>query len=240
MPPFEVLLPVGAIGLYLFDTLLLLYSNELLLVHRRRWGFIMSSPLILGGRRLCFVNPLTPMFPQFRVQWSETDTRQQHDTAVALAPFLSALRPLQYLVSLLWLLLLALPVEIYLYGTGLELLVLMGAFYSLVMIALVYIFVRRHTLHVSGRTFAALSFDSLACAPFAVNLVRKLATRRSLNGNPIDFAGQVFDQQGFTALVQAISQRVGEEQQREYGQTPRWLELQAYRQQLAARISSQA
>ena len=61
MPSFEVLLPLGALGLYLFDSVLLLYSNEVLFLHsRRRWGFVMSSALLLGGRRLCFVNPLTP------------------------------------------------------------------------------------------------------------------------------------------------------------------------------------
>jgi hypothetical protein len=238
---FEVLLPIGAIGLYLFDSVLLLYSNEVLFLRSdARWRYLLSSPLLLGGRRLCFVNPLTPAIPQFRVKWSENDTRQQSERDEDLSEFFTALRPLQYLVTGLWLLLLALPVELYLFGTGIELLALMAAFYGLVLAALIYTYVRRATLGLSGRAFAALSFDSLACAPFAVNLVRKLTMRRALAGNPIDFAERAFDARTFAGLVTAVSGRVGEEQQREYGQSPRWRELEAYRQQLLARLPSRA
>jgi hypothetical protein len=87
---------------------------------------------------------------------------------------------------------------------------------------------------VSRKSFLALSFDSLACAPFAINLMRKLALRRSLAGNPIDFACRTFEPATFSTLIHAVCQRVRDEQQREYGQTPRWAELEAYRKQLAA------
>jgi hypothetical protein len=241
MPSFEVLLPIGALGLYLFDSILLLYSNEVLFVNRGgRWGFVMSSPLIFGGRRLCFVNPLAPGVAQFRVQWAENDSRQQQEGNEALQEFFTALRPVRYLTAVLLVMLLALPVELVIFGTGLELLVLMASFYLVILVALTYIYVRHRQLQLSGRSFAALCFDSLACSPFAINLTRKLAMRRSLAGNPVDFAQRVFDAQAFTGLVTAIAGRVGEEQQREYGQTPRWHELEAYRQQLIARIKPPA
>jgi len=233
MPSFEVLLPVGAIALYLFDTVLLLYYNEVLFVRGiRRWAFVMSSPLLVAGRRLCFVNPLAPAVAQFRIQWSENDTRPEEESGAVLQEFLAALRPVQYLVVVLLLLLLALPLELFLFGTGLELLLLMASFYGVILVALIYIYLHRGTLRLSGRSFAALSFDALACAPFAINLVRKLALHRSLAGNPIDFAQHAFDAPTFAALLQAVSERVSEEQRREYGQTPRWLELEQYRQQL--------
>ena len=235
MPPFEVLLPLGAIGLYLFDSTLLLYSNELLFARRAgTWRLGVGSALILGGRRLCLLNPFTPATPLFRVRWSEADTRQEQESREELAAFLAALGPLQYLVIALWVLLLALPVELLLLGTGIELLALMAAFYAVVLASLGYIYARRRQLHVSGRSFLALSFDSLACAPFAINLVRKLSLRRSLAGNPIDFARRTFEPVAFSALIHAVSQRVSAEQQREYGQTPRCAELEAYRKELAA------
>jgi hypothetical protein len=235
MPSFEVLLPLGAIGLYLFDSTLLLYSNELLFARRSgRWSFATSSSLLLAGRRVCFLNPFTPAIPQFRVRWSETDTRQEQQSREELDAFLAALGPLRYLVIALWILLLALPVELLLLGTGIGLLVLMAAFYVVVLAAIGYIYVRRCELQVSGKSFLALSFDSLACAPFAINLVRKLALRRSLAGNPIDFARRTFDPATFSALIHAVCQRVSDEQQREYGQTPRWAELEAYRKELIA------
>jgi hypothetical protein len=235
MPPFEVLLPLGAIGLYLFDSTLLLYSNELLFApHSGRWSFAMSSSLLLGGRRVCFLNPFTPATPQFRVRWSEADIRHEQEPLPQLDAFLAALGPLRYLVGLLWLLLLALPVDVFFLGTGVELLALMAAFYAVILAALGFIYARRQALQVSGKAFLALSFDCLACAPFAINLVRKLALRRSLAGNPIDFARRTFEPEIFSALLQAVARRVSEEQQREYGQTPKWAELEAYRKELAA------
>ena len=241
MPAFEVLLPIGAIGLYLFDSVLLLYANEVLFVNSRgRWGFAMSSPFLLGGRRLCFVNPLTPAVAQFRVRWSEDDARQEQESDEALQEFFAALLPVRYMTALLLVLLLALPVELMFFGTGLQLLALMASFYAVILLALAYIFVRRKALQLSGRAFAALSFDSLACSPFAINLVRKLTMQRGLAGNPFDFAGHVFDPQVFAVLVRAVVERVGEEQQREFGQTPRWHELEDYRQQLLARVKQSA
>jgi hypothetical protein len=241
MPPFEVLLPLGAIGLYLFDSTLLLYSNELLFARRAgRWTFATSSELFLAGRRVCFLNPFTPATPQFRVRWSEADTREEQESPAQLDAFLAALGPLRYFVMALWLLLLALPAELVLWGTGIELLALMAAFYGVILAALGYIYARRRELRLSGKSFLALSFDSLACAPFAVNLVRKLALRRSLAGNPIEFARRTFEPAIFSALIHAVCRRVSDEQQREYGQTPRWAELEAYRKELIATESSGA
>jgi hypothetical protein len=235
MPPFEVLLPLGAIGLYLFDSTLLLYSNELLFACRAgKWSFATGSTQRLSGRRLYLLNPFTPATPQFRVRWSEADTRQEQESRPELDAFLATLGPLRYLVIALWVLLLALPVELLLLGTGIELLALMAAFYVVILAALGYIYARRRELRVSGKSFLALSFDCLACAPFAINLVRKLALRRSLAGNPIDFARRTFEPATFSTLIHAVCQRVRDEQQREYGQTPRWAELEAYGKELAA------
>ena len=235
MPSFAVWLPLGAIGLYLFDSTLLLYSNELLFVRRAgRWSFAESSSLLLAGRRLCFPNPLKPGTPQFRIRWSETDARLEQEEHGELEHFLAALRPLQYLVMTLFVILLTLPVELFLFGTGVELLVLTAAFYIVILGALGYIFSRRRELRVSGKSFLALSFDSLACAPFAINLVRKLALRRALAGNPIAFARRRFDPETFATLIGAVCRRVSEEQQREYGQTPRWSQLETYRKELGA------
>src|SRR5690349_15804083 len=116
MPPFEVLLPLGAIGLYLFDSTLLLYANEVMFLRRRaRWSFAMSFGLLLGCRRLWCANPLTPAIPQFRLRWSDADGRQDQESGQELCAFLQALRPLQYLVGVLWLLLAALPLELFLF-----------------------------------------------------------------------------------------------------------------------------
>ena len=235
MPPFEVLLPLGAIGLYLFDSALLLYSNELLFLRRAR-GWIAGghSSLLLAGRRVYLPNPFTPGTPQFRVRWSEADTRQERESGADLEEFFAALRPLQYLVGVLLAILVALPVELAVFGTGVELLVLMACFYAVILASLVHIFLRRRALSLSRKAFLSVAFDALACAPFAINLVRKLAQRRSLAGNPIEFARETFDPGSFARLIHAVARRVSEEQRREYGQTPRWAVLEAFSRRLDA------
>jgi hypothetical protein len=241
MPAFEVLLPLGAIGLYLFDSTLLLYSNELMFVRRRsRWGFAESSALLLAGRRIYVPNPLAPGTPQFRVRWSDADSRQEQEEAGELEIFFTALRPVQYLVIALLIIMLALPLELLVFGTGVELLLVMAAFYVVTLASLGYIFARRRELRLSGRAFAALCFDTLACAPFAINLVRKLALRRALVGNPIAFAARTFEPAVFSSLIRAVDTRVCAEQRQESGQTPRWSELESYRQRLAAMASPEA
>jgi hypothetical protein len=236
MPSFELLLPMGAIGLYLYDSLLLLYANESLFVrHRRGWSVVAGSDLFVSGRRLCLPNPLTPHLPQFRVQWSERDGRQGLESASEVERFLAALRPAQYLVLVLLVLLLALPVELLCFGTGVALLVLFAAFYVVILSALVCVYVRRRDLTLTDRAFAALAVDVLACAPFGLNLVRKVSVRRSLAGNPLVFAQHAFDAEAFANLVDLVCQRVVEEQRREDDQSPRWLELEAFRQRLLGR-----
>ena len=235
MPAFEVLLPLGAIGLYLFDSTLLLYSNELMFVRRgSRWSIAGSSALLLAGRRIYVPNPLSPGTPQFRVLWSEADSRQEQEEAAELERFFTALRPVQFLVIALLIIMLALPLELLVFGTGVELLLVMAAFYTLTLATLGYIFARRRELRVSGRAFAALCFDSLACAPFAINLARKLALGRPVVGNPIAFAARTFEPAVFSSLIRAVDTRLSAEQMRESGQTPRWSELESYRRRLAA------
>jgi hypothetical protein len=91
MTSFEVWLPVGAIGLYLFDSILWLYSNEL--IFQRRGGKWISAAIpafLLAGRRVCFPNPLTPGTPQFTVRWSESDRRSEQESAAELDEFYRA------------------------------------------------------------------------------------------------------------------------------------------------------
>jgi hypothetical protein len=240
MTSFEVWLPVGAIGLYLFDSILWLYSNELIFQHRGgKWICPGVPAFLVAGRRVYFPNPLTPGTPQFKVRWSESDRRTEQDSTAELEEFFRALAPIRYLVNTLLGMLLILPVELLLFGTGAELLVLMAAFYLVIVVTLICIFRRRRALRLTSRAFAALCFDSLACSPFALNLVRKLSLRRALAGNPIDFASRSFEPAALAGLIAGVTGRVREEQVREAEQTDRWRELEAYCQQLEAMVADQ-
>ena len=110
----------------------------------------------------------------------------------------------------------------------------MALFYLVILVTLVVIYRRRGALRLTGRGFAALCFDALACAPFAINLVRKLALRRSLAGNPIAFATEAFEPPALASLIDVVTARVKEDQLREDSHSPRWEVLEAYQQKLNA------
>jgi hypothetical protein len=240
MPSFEVLLPVGAIAFYLFDSAMLLYSNELLL-HRRaqRWTYSAGSNFFLLGRRLWLANPFEPQYALFRVAWSETDRRPAQDKPQEMAAFLVALRPLRYLVLVLLILLIGgLPLSALLFGAGIVMLAVIGLYYACVLLALAMVYARREIFGLgSARAMLSVAFDVLACPPFAVNLVRKLSLQRSIAGNPIEFARLALEPQRFATLVALICARVDSDLRGAVENSANMKSLQEFRAHLEALAS---
>jgi hypothetical protein len=209
------MLILGIVVFYLFDSAMLLYVNELVFVEKNgKWVFgLPESGWKMLGKNLYVPNPLTPDYPLFRACWVVSSPPNEHQEDIeTLRQFLNELNPLRYMTfSLFVLLLIGLPIVLLGFGTGLALLLLLGVIYCAISVMLAQIYRQREKLGLSGKTFAKLAFDSLACAPFALNLVRKITLRRSLVGDPICFAHQVLDADAFAQLVQALCHRVDEE-----------------------------
>jgi len=209
MTPVELWLPLGAIAFYLYDSAQLLWHNELLYVRAgKRWRAEGPSDISWLGRRLYLPNPLLPHRPGFKVHWSLSDG------AAAAAPvpaeFLRALRPIGFITVLLCGLLLLLPLISWTLGAGLVMLLLFAVYYSFIFLALGIMLVRRRALQLSGSACASLAFDALACAPFAINLVRKIALRRGIEGEPVAFAGTQFAPAERGALRTLLARKVEE------------------------------
>lgn len=211
MTPVELWLPVGAIAFYLYDSAQLLWHNEMFFV-RAAGCWRAEGPMNISwlGRRLYLPNPLLPQRPGFKVHWNLTDERP---TPAALpGDFLRALRPIGLLAMLLSWLLLLLPLVSWTLGAGLAMLLLFAVYYGLVLLALAFMLFRRAALRLSGPACASLAFDALACAPFAINLVRKIALRHGLEGDPLAFAGGQFDPAARTALRALLERKLAEQQ----------------------------
>ncbi len=186
---FEVALPLGALAFYLYDSMLLVHDNELLL-HRsgRRWFATQGSDWVLFGRRVCFPAPLMAWAPVLRAFWS-TPRREATSTDWPSPDYLRALRPFQVLCTvLLVLLVVALPIASLAFGSGLVLLAVFAAYYLLVITALVWLFFRRARLGLATRAYWSLAVDCIACAPFAANLVRRVTLHHTLAGDALAYA----------------------------------------------------
>lgn len=221
MSPTEFWLPVGAVAFYLYDAAHLLWQNEL--VYERagaRWRVEGGSSLRLGARRLFMPNPLLPQRPLFLVCWNG---RQPGDTgdagdasgagARSAAPdaFIAALQPIG-LVNILQLVLLCLlPAALWSLGTGIAALAVFALFYLATCIALAIAWRRRGALALSTRAFWSLCFDALACAPFAINLTRRISLRHGLCAEPLRFAARHFDAATLAQVRELVAARVREE-----------------------------
>ncbi|HEX9474130.1 MAG TPA: hypothetical protein VF931_08060 [Steroidobacteraceae bacterium] len=234
MPTFDILLPLGAIAFYLIDSVLLVYDNELLWVRRGpRWSIREGSDVRVLGKRLYLPNPLTPHALLFRVVWSPSDVRPLGDAPEPIEDFTRTLSAIRVLVmAQLIILLVLLPLVSWTIGADWPLLSLFALFYVLLVTALIVLYRRRGSLGLTVKSFWWLALDVLACAPFGVNLLRKISLRRSISGNPILFARAHFDADARRQLLRILDRRVREDLAREEDGAVRQNELQAFLDQL--------
>jgi hypothetical protein len=231
---FELLLPIGALGFYLFDSAALLYGNEFIFtLQSNRWAWSAGSEIILRGRRLYLPNPFTPQRLCFRTAWSEGALEELTSDIENIVTLQRAVRPLAVLDQwLLILILLVMPVVIALLGTGVALLAVFAACYLTVLVMIGVACRRRAQLGLSPRQLLSLSFDSALCPPFAINLVRKIGLRQRLVRDPVAFARANCSPIAFAALLSAICKRLDLDLSELDPTAAKSAQLQAYRAHL--------
>jgi hypothetical protein len=209
----EVALPLGAVALYLYDCLLLMFDNEYLFTRSlRAWRASAGSAIVVFGRRVLLLNPLLPHRPVFRVAVSSADFRDEaaadHDLPDSDA-FRRAVLPLQVIVQAqLIILFVVLPASLGTFGPDWISVAVVGIFYALTLVALIWAGIRRDCLGLDGKTLALLWSDGMLCAPFAVNLVRKISLHWKLGPSAIRFAKDRFQRPAFAAFAQLLCSRL--------------------------------
>ncbi len=212
MSPTEFWLPIGAVAFYLYDAALLLWQNELVYTRAgSSWLVDGGSQVRLGARRLFLPNPLLPQRPQFLVRWSGSDPRAAEADAQVPEALLRALRPIGALNFVQLVLLIALPVALWLDGAGIAALAVFALFYVLSIVALVFMFRRRALLGLSLRQCWMQALDAIACAPFAVNITRRIALLHGVAGEPLRFAARHFDAPMLAQTRELVAARIHEE-----------------------------
>jgi hypothetical protein len=205
---FEVLLPIGAIGFYLFDAALMLYGNEFVLLRSRRHWYSAGGQVQLLGRRLYLPNPFTPGRVLFRLRW---DIGRSVDGALDIDDLVRLTRPLRVIVTIqaVILLLLLPPVSMAL-GAGNFLLSLFAAFYLLTLLSTAILIKRRKALRLADRHCAFVVFEAVLCAPFALNMVRKLALALSAEVAWLETAERAFASNEKRQIAECIGERIAE------------------------------
>lgn len=236
MPSFDVLLLLGVIGFYLYDSSMLLYTNELVYLERNyKWSFASpSNNWALLGKILYIPNPIRPDIAMWRIYWTEKThvfNGNIEEERKSLENLCTQVRPFRYMVLVLLILFsLGLPIALFKYGGGVILLILFGLIYLTIAFILAYALWKRHALELPLRKWAFLAFESLFCPPFALNILRKITLNHSISCEPILLAETIFEKDIFNRVVDVVAQRIDQQLECLTSDHPRFSALRIYRQ----------
>jgi len=206
----EYLLLAGIAAFYLYDSALLLFSEEVLFMRwRGGWRASVGSDFTLGGRYLALPALLLPGTPILRAHWPRQDAVAGDDAGASMDAMARRLRPLAWSCRLVALLLfVAVPLALLRHWPSQWLLGLLLAIYLPTAVAVAWLAWQRQALGLSRAVLATIALDVLACPPFAPNLVRRVSLRMPL-ADPAAFAREVLPAARERTLVARIEQRIG-------------------------------
>jgi hypothetical protein len=179
LPSHEVLLQLLVVGFYLQDSLQALAPNEAVLVRgwRGRWHAAFGQRgWKIAGRELLLPNPFTPHRPLFRLAWrmegSAEATQPKPARELTVPPDIDRLRPFVIVAGLA--LFVLLPLGLFSRAGTLLAIAAVVLLYVNNLLALSLAYRWRDRLGVDKRRLVSMALECLACAPYGLNLVRRL------------------------------------------------------------------
>jgi hypothetical protein len=237
--PFEALLILGVLGFYLYDSAILLFSNQLVFIKSYgKWSVSFpSGRWRLMGKLLFFPNPFTPFNLVFLAAWTTKDSASKSESK-NVSKLLVAIPYLRISVMvLMFLLIIALPIVIFKLGIGTSSLVILSLIYLTIINMLCYAYIKKEDLGLSNKAFAELAFEALICPPFALNLIRNISLRHLLCKNPVKFSAEELENEDFKKFIGVLVEKLTEEFELEDEEDSlRSIELINYREKIKGMI----
>lgn len=200
----------GVVALYLYDSALLLFHNEIVLVGERHgYGVSAGSGFELGGRHVFLPSPFCPHQPVFRVSWPQHGLLTESVPTVRVRRVRVALAAIAYwMILLLMLFAVALPYVLLVARDVQLLLMWIGAVYATIAMILLHVYRHRKALNLSRRAVAAIALDALLCIPFALNTVRKIGLRQHFDVDLRAAASSMLSDDARNQLLVILRQRI--------------------------------
>lgn len=223
---------------YLYDSSVLLYSNEAILTcdGARRWSATTGTGLVFAGRALQVLNPFTPYRPSFRLHW-DFGTLESEPTDLGWSE-----RAGEFL-SLAWVsvtggiaLFIVLPLGLFTDLGEYAVIPALFLLYGSILLALIRL--RRSANHasMSRKRFWALAFECVACPPFGVNMVRHVTLADRI-AEPLPLAAvRLLDARRWAELRDICVSRVDAALQRLGDDSAEKAILEAQKQRLSALV----
>ncbi|MDR2220473.1 MAG: hypothetical protein LBE24_07845 [Methylobacillus sp.] len=235
IPHPEVVLVIGMVALYLYDSTMLLASNEAVLAGgKKRWGALFGADNVpMRNKEPLIPNPFLPHQPLYRFAWK---MEGQSDPTPSWSPPVNSYARLIPSVWLMFLALFALiPLGLFALGPWVWI-AGMALFYVNAILALTLVWFKRADYAVSNWRFAALAFECLACPPFALNLVRHLSLQFKPTEDFIAVMNQYLSEAEREAALAKIARRLRHAIDWETEASPRAAALTAHLQTIESAL----
>lgn len=207
---FDILIILGIVGFYIYDSAHLYFYNEFNL--QKGLGSTFKSQLISRQlnvfRKYLFIpNLLLSHQLLFKCAWKIKDSEliMHSDDIRHLKNISQTLKPLQWINILVFVLTLAiLPFLILFKADYLAVAIILVIIYSLNLISILFVIVKRKKLQLSWLKIMQLLLDALLCPPFALNLLRKISLNYHAKTDGILLAAQILNPQQYQQLLDEI------------------------------------
>ncbi len=211
----EALLAMLIIAFFLKDSLLMLRQNEAVLVRgfRGRWraGFG-EKHWRWAGREPYFANPLRPHEPIVRLNWQLAPNQEAHSQPVLrkvdVPPEVLLLGVFAWTN---WLALLLLICTLTHTISVISTVPVVALLYASICVSLMATWLWRKPLGLDTKAFSVLAFECIACAPYAVNLVRRVATHLRIDEDFTCAARRLLSDKALLAANRECLARVDEQ-----------------------------
>jgi hypothetical protein len=231
----EVLLMILVVALFLYDSMMLLYCNEGILVPagkgwKVRFGF--REPRI-RGKELFIPAPWLLHRPKFRLSW-----RFEGSAAQAAVEDWEAKRKVPIaMIALVWGMVIALfillPFGFFTTrGHGMLLAAVVLLYLSIVSM-LAYMWFHRNEMNLTKKQVGKFAFEFLTCPPFALNAIRTISSIQTIGEDLVTASRRLQDPDRWAATRQQLMLRLDEEIEMEDEGSERMMKLQAHRLRLA-------
>jgi hypothetical protein len=208
MVPLEAVLALALVGVYLLDSCHLLSIGDAVLVTRceRLRQVTFGWSFELAGRRPFLPNPLTPFWPELRIQWTSgslSNTKPDVATSEMLA-FLRSTKLINRLAALAGVFIVLIAPVVLTLGSEVLFLASAGVSFILAVAACSMLSVRRKAVGLDWPQVISMSLVALVCLPCVANLGRAISRRHCWTVAASDIPALGFD----VSEEDRISQRV--------------------------------
>lgn len=237
MLPHAWWLLAGVVAMYLYDAVQLLYHNEVVFheVRGGKWSFSVGSDFELGGRHLFLPPLLAPMRGLLRLRWTSLQAPLPAAPLHGLRAWKAGAAACAWPIFVVACLFAAMPAVVY--CSIIVVLAWMVVLYVAIFVAVLRLWRVRRATGLGRKETAGITSDALFCAPYALNVARKLGVRAGDRFDLVTVAHALLEAPERARLIRAIQGRVRLQMELEDLQGDRYAQLRDWSQKIEGALA---